>query len=92
MTKDEIIAAIDAKIAGQGKQIDAGSVLPEILKGIVSLVETKASKAEGTTSRNLTGRPRMWRGILCGTMISCTSSRTSTRARGIRKPWSRCAW
>ena len=46
MTRDEIIAAIDAKIAGQGNQIDAGSVLPEILKGIISLVETKASKAE----------------------------------------------
>lgn len=37
MTKEEIIALIDAKIAGQGTNIDAGSALPEILKGILDL-------------------------------------------------------
>lgn len=37
MTKDEIIALIDAKIAGQGTNIDAGSALPGILKGILEL-------------------------------------------------------
>ena len=38
MTKEEIIALIDAKIAGQGTNIDAGSALPGILKGILDLI------------------------------------------------------
>lgn len=37
MTKEEIIALIDEKVAGQGNNIDAGSVLPRILKGILDL-------------------------------------------------------
>lgn len=41
MTKDEIIALIDAKIAGQGTNIDAGSVLPKILKGLADLIPAK---------------------------------------------------
>ena len=38
MTKQEILALIDAKIAGQGTNIDAGSALPEILSGILGLI------------------------------------------------------
>ena len=38
MTKDEIKALIAAKIAGQGTNVDAGSVLPTILNGIIDLI------------------------------------------------------
>lgn len=38
MTKQEIIAEINAKIAGQGTNIDAGSALPGILQGIIDLI------------------------------------------------------
>ena len=38
MTKEQILALIDAKIAGQGTNIDAGSALPEILSGILDLI------------------------------------------------------
>lgn len=38
MTKEQILALIDAKIAGQGTNIDAGSALPEILSGILGLI------------------------------------------------------
>lgn len=38
MTKEEILALINAKIAGQGTNIDAGSALPEILSGILGLI------------------------------------------------------
>lgn len=37
MTKEEIKALIDAKIAGQGSAVDAGSALPAILNGILDL-------------------------------------------------------
>lgn len=37
MTKEEIKALIDAKIAGQGSAVDAGSALPTILNGILEL-------------------------------------------------------
>ena len=37
MTKEEIKALIDAKIAGQGSAVDAGSALPAILNGILEL-------------------------------------------------------
>lgn len=38
MTKEQIIALIDAKIAGQGTAVDASSTLPSILKGILDLI------------------------------------------------------
>lgn len=38
MTKQEILALINAKIAGQGTNIDAGSALPGILSGILDLI------------------------------------------------------
>ena len=34
MTKDELVALINAKIAGQGNQVDIGGVLAEILTGL----------------------------------------------------------
>lgn len=37
MTKEEIKALINAKITGQGNEIDAGSVLPSILGAIIDL-------------------------------------------------------
>lgn len=37
MTKEEIQALIDAKIAGQGSAIDIGGALPAILGGILEL-------------------------------------------------------
>lgn len=37
MTKEEIKALIDAKIAGQGSAVDVGSALPAILNGILDL-------------------------------------------------------
>ena len=37
MTKEEIKALIDAKIAGQGSAVDVGSALPAILNGILEL-------------------------------------------------------
>lgn len=48
MTKDEIIALIDAKIAGQGTNIDAGSALPEILNGILDLASGDVVRITGT--------------------------------------------
>lgn len=39
MTRQEIQALIDAKIKGQGTAVDAGSVLPAILTGILDLIE-----------------------------------------------------
>lgn len=38
MTKEEIVALIATKIEGQGTNIDAGSVLPVILNGIIDLI------------------------------------------------------
>lgn len=40
MTKDEIKALIASKLAGQGTNIDAASVLPAILEGIIDLIPT----------------------------------------------------
>lgn len=40
MTKDEIKALIASKVAGQGTNIDAASVLPSILEGIIDLIPT----------------------------------------------------
>ena len=39
MTRQEIQVLIDTKIAGQGTAVDAGSVLPVILSGILDLIE-----------------------------------------------------
>lgn len=38
MSKQEIAALIAAKIEGQGTNVDAGSVLPAILNGILDLI------------------------------------------------------
>lgn len=38
MTKEEIQALIDAKIAGQGSAVDIGGALPAILSGLVELI------------------------------------------------------
>lgn len=38
MTKEELIALVDAKITGQGSAVDAGGALPEILKGLIELI------------------------------------------------------
>lgn len=38
MTKEEIKALVAAKIAGQGSAIDAASVLPDILNGIIDII------------------------------------------------------
>ena len=42
MTKEQIYALIDAKIAGQGTVVDAGSVLPNILGGILEIIPDNA--------------------------------------------------
>lgn len=39
MTSSEVRALIDAKIKGQGTNVDAGSVLPVILNGILDLID-----------------------------------------------------
>lgn len=39
MTKEEVKALIKAKIEGQGTNVDAGSVLPAILNGILDLID-----------------------------------------------------
>lgn len=44
MTKEEIKALIDAKIAGQGSAVDVGSALPAILNGILELAATPPAK------------------------------------------------
>jgi len=40
MTKQEILDLISAKIEGQGNQVDAGSSLGEILRGILEIAES----------------------------------------------------
>lgn len=40
MTQGQILALISSKIEGQGNQIDAGSVLPAVLRGIIELIPT----------------------------------------------------
>lgn len=40
MTRQEVRALIDAKIKGQGTNVDAGSVLPAILNGILDLIDS----------------------------------------------------
>lgn len=50
MTKDEIKALVAAKIAGQGSAIDAASVLPAILNGIIDAIPTVEAIGEKITS------------------------------------------
>lgn len=50
MRKEEIIALIDDKITGQGNNIDAGSVLPQILKGILELAVGGSVEVENITT------------------------------------------
>lgn len=38
VTKEQILALITSKVEGQGNQIDAGSTLPAILRGIMDLI------------------------------------------------------
>lgn len=40
MTKEQILALVSSKIEGQGNQVDTGSALPEILRGIMDLIPT----------------------------------------------------
>ncbi len=46
MTKDEIKAIVAEKIAGQGSAIDAASVLPAILEGIIDLIPAEPTPEE----------------------------------------------
>lgn len=39
MTREEILALIAAKLAGQGSQVDVGGVIPQILEGIVGYID-----------------------------------------------------
>ncbi len=41
MTKNEILALISSKIEGQGNQVDTGSAMPAILRGIVEMAGMK---------------------------------------------------
>lgn len=40
MTQEQILALIASKVEGQGNQVDTGSALPEILRGIIELIPT----------------------------------------------------
>lgn len=53
MTKNEIKALISAKLAGQGTNIDAASVLPSILDGIIDLIDEPISPAEAAAATTL---------------------------------------
>lgn len=55
MDKNQIQALIDAKIKGQGTNIDAGSVLPPILEGILEL----AGNAAGPDNTDMSERDKM---------------------------------
>lgn len=49
MTKEQIVALIAEKIAGQGNQVDTGSSLPAILNGIIGLIDAGASNIGNMT-------------------------------------------
>ena len=63
MTKNEIIALIDSKIAGQGTMVDAGSALPAILKGILEIavggenVQSDWNEADNTKPDYIKNKP-----------------------------------
>lgn len=50
MTKAEIIALIAARIEGQGTSVDASSVLPSILNGIIGLIDDVAAEIPSVPS------------------------------------------
>lgn len=54
MTKEQILALVSSKIEGQGNQIDAGSALPEILRGILDLVSEQVGALFVQSNRNTT--------------------------------------
>lgn len=63
MTKEEIQALIDAKIAGQGTMVDVGGALPTILKEIVDLalaganVQSDWNQADNTKADFIKNKP-----------------------------------
>lgn len=52
MTKDEIKALVAAKIAGQGSAVDAASVLPDILNGILDSIKTEEELLDSLTLKS----------------------------------------
>lgn len=55
MTKEEIQALINAKIAGQGSAVDVGGALPAILSGIIDLIPAPAEPTHTLEILNGTG-------------------------------------
>lgn len=52
ITKEQIIALIDAKIAGQGSAVDVGGALPAILKGLADMgISSDMSETEQMQAR-----------------------------------------
>lgn len=52
MTKEEIKQLIANKIAGQGSAIDAASVLPDILNGILDSIQTEEELLDSLTLKS----------------------------------------
>lgn len=50
MTKEEIKSLVAAKIAGQGTNVDAASVLPSIIEGILDLIPEAPVQADLTVT------------------------------------------
>ena len=73
MTKDEIKALIAAKIAGQGTNVDAGSVLPTILNGIIDLLPDAPAPTPQDIFDSLTVRTQKTFDDLAGTSLRGTS-------------------
>lgn len=38
MTKDQILQMIESRVEGQGNQVDTGTALPTVLRGIIDLI------------------------------------------------------
>lgn len=53
MTKEQILALITGKIAGQGSQVDTGGALPAILEGIIELIPEPTPPTPPTPSEIL---------------------------------------
>ena len=62
MTTEELKNLIASKIAGQGSAVDAGSALPEILGGVVDLLENQQNKVNALDGIvvTLNGHPSEW--------------------------------
>lgn len=70
MTRNEIQALIDAKIAGQGTNVDAGGALPAILEALVDAVTPVVIQILGTPNNvtaqevidklKINGKPATW--------------------------------